>query len=66
MGKAANNRKDQFTYVKNRIRMLNQVVDSMDEQEISFEDYQRVLEMVEQLQLKMNRFKKDWEIERER
>ncbi|MCP3027481.1 SE1561 family protein [Halobacillus sp. A5] len=64
MGKAANNRADQFTYVKNRIRMLHQVVSSMDEQEVTDEDYERVLEMIEQLQLKMKRFKKDWKEER--
>ncbi|MFG6147240.1 SE1561 family protein [Halobacillus sp. B23F22_1] len=65
MGKAADNREDQFRYVKNRINMLNQVVSTMDEENVDNEDYERVLEMVEKLQMKMARFKKDWENERE-
>ncbi|MFC7060856.1 SE1561 family protein [Halobacillus seohaensis] len=60
MGKAANNRADQFTYIKNRIQMLNQVVSTMNPEDIDIDDYNRVLEMIEQLHLKMNRFKKDW------
>ncbi|MFD2923497.1 SE1561 family protein [Halobacillus naozhouensis] len=61
MGKAAETQSEQFRYVKNRIQMLHQVVETMDPEQMEHEDYLRVLDMVEQLQLKMQRFKKDWE-----
>ncbi|MCP3033026.1 hypothetical protein LF817_16995 [Halobacillus sp. A1] len=61
MGKAVDNKVDQFRYVKNRIQMLNEVVSSMDPDHMDMEDYNRVLEMIEQLQLKMARFKQDWQ-----
>ncbi|WP_173918491.1 SE1561 family protein [Halobacillus sp. Marseille-Q1614] len=63
MGKAANHPADQFIYVKNRIHMLNQVVSTMDPEQIDMDDYNRVLEMLEQLHTKMTRFKKDWQEE---
>jgi exonuclease VII small subunit len=63
MGKAAQHPSQQFHYIKNRIQMLNQVVSSMDEEEVDLEDFNRVLEMIEQLQGKMTRFKRDWEQE---
>ncbi|MBN8236115.1 hypothetical protein JF544_12695 [Halobacillus kuroshimensis] len=61
MGKAVENTSDQFRYVKNRIDMLHQVVESMDPEELDREDFQRVHQMVEQLHIKMDRFKKDWD-----
>ncbi|WP_226581573.1 SE1561 family protein [Halobacillus litoralis] len=65
MGKAAEHPQQQFHYIKNRIQMLNQVVTTMDPEEVDMDDFVRVLNMIEQLQIKMNRFKKDWE-QRER
>ena len=63
MGKAAQQPSDQFHYIKNRIQMLNQVVSTMDAENVDMDDFNRVLEMIEQLQMKMERFKKDWEQE---
>lgn len=63
MGKAAQQPSDQFHYIKNRIQMLNQVVSTMDAEDVDMNDFNRVLEMIEQLQMKMERFKKDWEQE---
>ncbi|CDQ18742.1 hypothetical protein SAMN05192559_101637 [Halobacillus karajensis] len=63
MGKAAQYPSQQFHYIQNRIQMLEQVVSSMDAHNVDLDDFNRVLEMIEQLQLKMNRFKKDWERE---
>ena len=63
MGKAAQQPSDQFHYIKNRIQMLNQVVSTMDAEDVDMDDFNRVLEMIEQLQMKMERFKKDWEQE---
>ncbi|MBA2175175.1 hypothetical protein H0266_09745 [Halobacillus locisalis] len=63
MGKAAQQPSDQFHYIKNRIQMLNQVVSTMDPEDVDMDDFNRVLDMIEQLQMKMVRFKKDWEEE---
>lgn len=63
MGKAAQHPSQQFHYIKNRIQMLNQVVSTMDDDDVDIDDFNRVLDMIEQLQMKMNRFKKDWEQE---
>ncbi|MGP4059243.1 SE1561 family protein [Halobacillus litoralis] len=61
MGKAAQHPSEQFHYIKNRIQMLNQVVSTMEAEDVDMEDFNRVLDMIEQLQMKMTRFKKDWE-----
>ncbi|UOR11138.1 SE1561 family protein [Halobacillus amylolyticus] len=61
MGKAAETPSEQFRYVKKRIQMLNQVVEVMDPEQVDQEDFERILDMIEQLQMKMQRFKKDWE-----
>ncbi|RWZ58893.1 hypothetical protein EQV77_08020 [Halobacillus fulvus] len=61
MGKAAQHPSDQFHYIKNRIQMLNQVVSSMNPDDVDMDDFNRVLDMIQQLQMKMERFKKDWE-----
>ncbi|SFK56394.1 hypothetical protein SAMN04487936_11818 [Halobacillus dabanensis] len=63
MGKAAQHPSQQFQYIKNRIQMLHQVVSSMDEEDVDLNDFNRVLEMIEKLQVKMARFKKDWDQE---
>ncbi|MBM7551868.1 SE1561 family protein [Thalassobacillus pellis] len=61
MGKASESPSGQFHYIKNRIKMLNQVIESMDENSVGRDDFRRLLEMVEQLQIKMERFQMDWE-----
>lgn len=61
MGKAAQQPSDQFTYIKNRIHMLNQVVSTMEAENVDIDDFNRVLDMIQQLQMKMERFKKDWD-----
>lgn len=61
MGKAAKHPSEQFHYIKNRIHMLNQVVSTMNAEDVEMDDFNRVLDMIQQLQMKMERFKKDWE-----
>ncbi|MGV2621207.1 UNVERIFIED_CONTAM: SE1561 family protein [Halobacillus marinus] len=61
MGKAVQHPSEQFHYIKNRIHMLNQVVSTMEAEDVDMEDFNRVLDMIEQLQMKMTRFKQDWE-----
>ncbi|MFQ3545204.1 SE1561 family protein [Halobacillus rhizosphaerae] len=61
MGKASTQPSEQFHYIKNRIQMLSQVVSTMDPEQVDMDDFTRVLDMIQQLQMKMERFKKDWE-----
>ncbi|SEA72559.1 hypothetical protein SAMN05421743_107149 [Thalassobacillus cyri] len=61
MGKASKEPIEQFRYIKKRIHMLNQVVESMEEEEVDINDLQHLTEMITQLQIKLARFKKDWE-----
>lgn len=60
MGKAVEDRQSQFRYVKNRIQLLRNTVNAMDEDQVSVEDLDRLLALLNSLELKMNRFRKDW------
>ena len=61
MGKATNNRSSQITYLQNRIQMLQQVMESMDGDTADPSDLDRLLNMMEDLRLKIERYRKDWE-----
>ncbi|QHE53952.1 SE1561 family protein [Pontibacillus sp. HMF3514] len=61
MGKATNDRSSQMNYLQNRIQMLQQVIESMDGEEAEPSDLDRLLSMIEDLRLKVERYKKDWE-----
>ncbi|KGX88289.1 SE1561 family protein [Pontibacillus marinus] len=61
MGKATNDRSSQMIYLQNRIQMLQQVIESMDGETADPSDLDRLLSMIEDLRLKVERYKKDWE-----
>jgi len=61
MGNATNDRSSQVTYLQNRIQMLQQVIESMDGEAADTSDLDRLLSMIEDLRLKVERYKKDWE-----
>lgn len=61
MGKATNDRSSQMNYLQNRIQMLQQVIESMDGETADPSDLDRLLSMIEDLRLKVERYKKDWE-----
>jgi len=61
LGKATNNRSSQITYLQNRIQMLQQVMESMDGDTADPSDLDRLLNMMEDLRLKIERYRKDWE-----
>ncbi len=61
MGKATNNRSLQLNYLQNRIQMLQQVIESMDADTSDTSDLDRLLNMMEDLRLKVERYRKDWE-----
>ncbi|QFT87873.1 hypothetical protein FIU87_04325 [Bacillus sp. THAF10] len=60
MGKATDNKDSQMDYLKNRLNMFLEVVDSLDPESTDVEDIDRLIEMLDDLEGKYNQFKKDW------
>lgn len=63
MGNAVNDKDSQLSYLKNRFNMFMQVIDSIDPESTDIEDIDRLISMLDDLELKYERFKKDWEEE---
>lgn len=61
VGKATNDRGSQVSYIQNRIHMLQQVVETLDAESANVDDLSRVLTMLQDLEGKVERYKKDWE-----
>ncbi|MCY8826368.1 SE1561 family protein [Bacillus atrophaeus] len=61
MGNAVNNKDQQIDYLKNRLDMFMNVIDSLDPESTDVEDIDRLISMLDDLEAKYERFKKDWE-----
>ncbi|MEC2113366.1 SE1561 family protein [Bacillus stercoris] len=61
MGNAVNNKDQQIDYLKNRLDMFMNVIDSLDPEATDVEDIDRLINMLDDLEAKYERFKKDWE-----
>ncbi|WP_028784191.1 SE1561 family protein [Thalassobacillus devorans] len=61
MGKATEKSNEQFRYLKNRIKMLHEVASSMDEENSGAAELKHLAGMVKDLEIKIERFRKDWE-----
>ena len=60
MGNAIQDKDLQITYLKNRLNMFLEVIDSMDPESTDLEDIDRLIGMLDDLEGKYERFKKDW------
>lgn len=60
MGNAIHDKKSQLDYLTNRLNLLLTVLDSINPEEADVEDIDRLLQMLEELQKKINQFKNDW------
>ncbi|GGH78072.1 prefoldin subunit 5 [Pullulanibacillus pueri] len=60
MGKSVETKEEQIQYIKNRVKLLQNVVSTLDESAES-SDLQNILEMLNKLGIKVSRFAKDWE-----
>ncbi|MEH7226207.1 SE1561 family protein [Bacillus sp. JJ1566] len=60
MGNAIHDKDSQISYLKNRLNMFLEVIDSMDPESTDLEDIDRLIEMLDDLEGKYERFKKDW------
>ena len=61
MGNAVNSKDQQLDYLKNRLDMFMNVIDSLDTESTDVEDIDRLIGMLDDLEAKYERFKKDWE-----
>ncbi|AZB44740.1 hypothetical protein CEF21_04865 [Bacillus sp. FJAT-42376] len=65
MGNATKDKDSQIDYLKNRLNMFMEVIDSMDPESTDLEDVDRLIQMLDDLEVKFDRFKKDWDQEEE-
>nr|MDH3076356.1 SE1561 family protein [Bacillus velezensis]MDH3092428.1 SE1561 family protein [Bacillus velezensis]MDH3097636.1 SE1561 family protein [Bacillus velezensis]WGE00863.1 SE1561 family protein [Bacillus velezensis] len=61
MGNAVNSKDQRLDYLKNRLDMFMNVIDSLDPESTDVEDIDRLIGMLDDLEAKYERFKKDWE-----
>lgn len=60
MGNAVHDKDLQIIYLKNRLNMFIEVIDSLDPESTELEDIDRLIGMLDDLEGKYERFKKDW------
>ena len=58
MGKAVNGKEEQVTYLKERLNMFLEVLDSIEPETTELEDIDRLISMMDDLEDKMEQFKK--------
>ncbi|MCL6797226.1 hypothetical protein KDD79_10950 [Bacillus altitudinis] len=63
MGKAADSKEQQVDYLKNRLDMFMNVINSLDPESTDVEDIDRLIQMIDDLEVKYERFKTDWKEE---
>ncbi|WP_026561915.1 SE1561 family protein [Bacillus sp. J37] len=61
MGNAVQDKDSQLSYLKNRLNMFLEVLDSMDPESTDVDDIDRLIHMLDDLEMKQNQFKKDWD-----
>ena len=60
MGRATGRKDEQIKYIKHRLRLLNEVGQSLDES-ADVEDLNQLNQMLDKLKVKVNVFLSDWE-----
>lgn len=58
VGKSIYSKDDQIKYVKERLTMFMDVLDSMDPENTELEDIDRLITMIDELEVKVEQFKK--------
>jgi hypothetical protein len=61
VGKGVHDKESQLKYLDNRIKMLSDVVRTIDSETAQSEDIDRVIDMLDDLQFKCKQFRRDWE-----
>jgi hypothetical protein len=60
LGKGVHDKQSQLHYISNRVKMLSNVVDTVEPDTADIDDLDRMIEMLDDLKLKCNQFRKDW------
>lgn len=60
MGRATESKQEQLLYLKNRLHLISEMANSLDEEATS-KDLENLNQQIESLKIKLNRFKEDWE-----
>ncbi|MCA1055896.1 hypothetical protein LCM10_12935 [Rossellomorea aquimaris] len=58
MGKAVNDSNSQVDYLKKRLNLFVDVLDSIDPEQADVEDIDRLISMIDDIELKCEQFKK--------
>lgn len=58
MGKSISDKEKQVTYLKERLHIFLEVLDSIEPETTKLEDIDRMIVMMDDLELKMDQFKK--------
>ncbi|PLT31904.1 SE1561 family protein [Peribacillus deserti] len=58
MGKAIEDQNGQVSYLKQRLSMFIEVLDNIDPEDAQLEDIDRLIEMLDDLEVKVEQFKK--------
>ncbi|CUA80916.1 MULTISPECIES: SE1561 family protein [Anoxybacillus] len=61
MGNAVSDENLQLSYLKTRLNMFLEVLEALDPETAELEDIDRLIQMIDDLEMKYERFKKDWE-----
>ncbi|ELK23053.1 MULTISPECIES: SE1561 family protein [Anoxybacillus] len=61
MGNAVSDQNLQLSYLKTRLNMFLEVLEAIDPETTELEDIDRLIQMIDDLEMKYERFKKDWE-----
>ncbi|MCX8047562.1 MAG: SE1561 family protein [Anoxybacillus gonensis] len=61
MGNAVSDQNLQLTYLKTRLNMFLEVLEALHPETAELEDIDRLIQMIDDLEMKYERFKKDWE-----
>ncbi len=60
VGNAVQDKDLQLKYLKERLNMFLHMIDSLDPESTELEDIDRLIEVIDSLELKYEQFKKDW------
>lgn len=61
LGNAVSDQNLQLSYLKTRLNMFLEVLETLDPETAELEDIDRLIQMIDDLEMKYERFKKDWE-----
>lgn len=61
LGNAVSDQNLQLSYLKTRLNMFLEVLEAIDPETTELEDIDRLIQMIDDLEMKYERFKKDWE-----